>query len=387
MYSQDGMGLGHLRRTHNIAREILSQEPGCRILVVADSPVAPFFTPLAGMQFHKLETIVKVGTSDWRSRSPSVGIDGAVRLRAESIRQAFRDFDPDVMLVDHMPLGALGELKPVLDDASEGGKRAKLVLGLRDVLDRPETIRDVWTQLGAYDYLARYDHILIHGCRDVFDAEAAYGLSPHARQVTYCNYVAPRPNDGAQPVATATPFILVMGGGGADAFPMAKAFLDGLPLLLEHTKLEGLILAGPNMPAEQREQLFAQAKGYPIQVRTSVSDATEWLKKASAVVTMGGYNSLAEVLQWRKKALVVPRRAPSAEQWMRAQLFAERQLVRVLDPETLTPQLLAEELLGLLAEDTVPDEANIPPLDGAQRAAALLLAALEEAPAAGPARG
>ncbi len=382
MYSQDGMGLGHLRRTHNIAREILAREPEAAILVVADSPVAPFFTPIPGMTFLKLQTIVKIGDGEWRASKEATSIDDAVEQRGEQIVDAFREFQPDVISVDHMPLGARGELKPLLDAVSGGAKSPRMVLGLRDVLDTPSTIRDAWDQLGAYDYLERYESVLIYGCKDVYDAEAAYNLKPRARDVTYCNYVAPRKDSGPAPVKDQQPFVLVMGGGGADAFPLAKAFLDAMPKILHSAPLRALIITGPNMPQGDRQALIDQASGSSVDIETSVQDPTALLKRASAVVTMGGYNSLVEVLQWRKKALVVPRRAPSAEQELRSRLFADRGLVRMLDPEMLSAETLSDALLSLLHDDGVPVASNVPPLDGAPRAAALLLngGALEDAP-------
>jgi predicted glycosyltransferase len=373
MYSQDGMGLGHLRRTHNIASEILASQPDARILVVADSPVAPFFTPIPGMTFLKLQTIVKVGKNDWRSGSQTMSIGEAVDKRGQQIVDAYREFQPDVISVDHMPLGALGELKPLLDTASEEKKRPNIVLGLRDVLDDPETIHDVWDDLGAYDYLERYNSVLIYGCKDVYDAEAAYNLAPRARAVTYCNYVAHRTSEQPAPPVEDQPFVLVMGGGGADAFPLAKTFLDAMPAILRTRPLRALIITGPNMPDADRQTLIAQAAGQPVEIETSVEDPTSLLRRATAVVTMGGYNSLVEVLQWRKKALVVPRRAPSAEQQLRTRLFADLGLVRMLDPEDLAPSQLGDALLALLEDDSVPVASNVPPLDGAQRAAVLLL--------------
>ncbi len=381
MYSQDGMGLGHLRRTHNIAREILARQPEAAILVVADSPVAPFFTPIPGMTFLKLQTIVKVGNGDWHTGNEAISIEKAVEQRGQQIVDAFREFQPDVITVDHMPLGALGELRPLLDTASNEKKPPRMVLGLRDVLDTPVTIRDAWDDLGAYDYLERYDSVLIYGCKDVYDAEAAYDLKPHAHDVTYCNYVAPRKN-GPAPEKEDKPFVLVMGGGGADAFPLAKAFLDAMPSILESASLRALIITGPNMPLADRQRLTDEAAGLPVEVETSVEDSTALLRRATAVVTMGGYNSLVEVLQWRKKALVVPRRAPSAEQQIRSRLFADRGLVRMLDPETFSASELADALLALLEDDTLPVASNVPPLDGARRAASLLLndGAAEDAP-------
>jgi predicted glycosyltransferase len=101
------------------------------------------------------------------------------------------------------------------------------------------------------------------------------------------------------------------------------------------------------------------------------------------VVTRAGYNSLCEILQWRKKALVVPRPGPSAEQRIRTAMFARQRLVRMLDPEFLTAARLAEELIGLLRDEDVPKAANVPPMDGAERAVTALLGE----PAGGRRRG
>ena len=373
MYSHDGLGLGHLRRARNIAREVLALEPESSILVVADSPATPFFPALPGVDYLKLPTVVKGDIDHWRAETLQLGTDELVSLRSTIIRHTFCEFRPDVVLVDHMPLGALGELKSMLDSVAGRRRRPALFLGLRDVLDRPQVIRRVWRELGGYEYLASYDAVLIYGCRELYDAESAYRLSPTAQWVRYCHYVAPEAAApvGRPPHSGDVPFILVMMGGGGDGFPVAKAFLDALPTLLQQTELQALILTGPNIPAAQREALVAQSAGYPVDVRCE--DATPWLQVASAVVTMAGYNSLCEVLSWRKRALVVPRSGPSAEQRIRSELFSRRGLIRVLDPADLTPDRLAAELARLLYGDDIPELANIPPLDGARQAAMLLL--------------
>jgi hypothetical protein len=45
----------------------------------------------------------------------------------------------------------------------------------------------------------------------------------------------------------------------------------------------------------------------------------------------------------------------------------------MLDPDDLSPQSLAQGIAKLLADESIPDVASIPPLDGAQRAASALL--------------
>src|SRR5919109_4389576 len=265
MYSQDGLGLGHLRRSRNIAEEILARRPESNILILADSPGAPFFSVLRGLDYLKLPTVVKLGPTDWRPAGLSMPIEEVLELRARVMLQVVDEFAPDVILVDHMPVGALGELKPVLGRLAQSKARPRLFLGLRDVLDAPEVIRAVWADLAAYDYLPGYDEVLVYGCRDILDADAAYGLTPHARKVTYCHYVVTGPPASPPAVEPADPLVLVIGGGGGDAFPLMRAFVEALPVITGRSRCRALIITGPNMPASQRDALLAHTDGYPVE--------------------------------------------------------------------------------------------------------------------------
>ena len=51
VYSQDGMGLGHLRRTGNIAQEVLARVPDANVLILADSRATPIFPPHPGIDY------------------------------------------------------------------------------------------------------------------------------------------------------------------------------------------------------------------------------------------------------------------------------------------------------------------------------------------------
>jgi predicted glycosyltransferase len=371
MYSQDGWGLGHLRRSLNIAGEVRREDPECDVLILADSPAVSITGSRPGIELMKLPTIIKTGSNGWRNAALSMPVRTVIELRAGLMLQALIGFQPDAVLIDHMPVGALGELKPLLDHAAREPGRTKLFLGLRDIIDRPTVVRRAWSDLGAYDYVSLYDAVLVYGSRSVYDASAAYDLDPSAREVDYCGYVSPRPAPAA-PAPGGAPYVLMLGGGGGDAFPLASAFVEALATLNGELGMDAVMLTGPNMAAADREILLARAPS-TVRVGGSYDDATEWIRGASAVVTMAGYNSLCEVLRWRKKALVVPRPGPSAEQQMRSWLFSQRKLIRLLAPEALTPHRLAADLTQLLADETVPDPAGIPALDGAQRTARTLL--------------
>jgi len=383
IYSQDGLGLGHFKRTTNIAEAVLARSPESVVLTMADSAATYLVSPIRGMDYEKLPTIVKRGRSSsspasWEPATLPMDIKDVLRMREVQMLEICRTFEPTAILVDHMPVGALGELKPLLDHAVGMKNRPRLLLGIRDILDAPDVIRPAWDESGAYEYLSHYDGVLIYGCRDIYDAEDMYDLGAHAKKVSYCNYVVSpgngrvrRPLDSDDP-----PVVLVMGGGGADVFPIADAFLDALPSVRTETDMTAVILTGPNMSPADRQKLTERAKGYPVNVhiQTSSSDVGSILDTADVVVTMAGYNSLCEIMERHKKALVVPRSGPSFEQRMRGELLCKRGLIRMLDPDDLNGQRLGEELLRLLLENSVPDTSMIPPLDGAEHAADHLLA-------------
>jgi predicted glycosyltransferase len=369
IYCQDGLGLGHLRRASNIARAVLARTPGCAVLIVSDSPTTPFFASLSGVDHLKLPTMIKHG-ENWHSRLP-LTIRATVRLRSRLILEAFKEFNPDAVLVDHLPVGALGELIPLIEQAAEG--KAKLVFGLRDVMDAPEVVNRLWSESGAYAYLERYDAVLTYGCRDLHDVAFTYGVTSHAGRIIECNYVVSPPVDRGEPGTPHGRLVVALGGGGFDAFPLAATFLDALRLVRQETAIRGVILPGPTMPVVHRQVLERRAASQGAEVRPSHEDARPWLRRAAAVVSMSGYNSLCESLREGKRVLTVPRAGPSQEQRIRSRLFAARHLLVALAPEVLTPRRLACELLELLGNDGLPEPAAIPPMDGAERAARYLL--------------
>jgi predicted glycosyltransferase len=371
IYCQDGLGLGHLRRTSNIARAVLARAPDCAVLAITDGPATPFFASLPGMDYLKLPTVIKHGES-WHNGLP-LDMGEILQLRTRLLLEAFDGFRPDTVLVDHLPVGAAGELAPMIDRATESRGRPRLFFGLRDVMDAPELVGRLWSDVGAYGYLERYDAIFVYGTRGVYDVASAYGIDAHARTIIDRNYVVSPPADRPECGKPQEQLVVAMGGGGHDAFPLVAAFLDALPVLRREIAIRAVILPGPTMPAAHRRLVEHRATSEAAELRTGYEDALPWINQAAAVVTMAGYNSLCESLRAGKKVLTVPRAGPSREQRTRSRLFAERHLVAALAPEMLTPERLAAELLGLFARDGIPRVREIPPMDGAQRTAALLV--------------
>jgi len=389
IYSQDGRGLGHLRRTSSIAAAFLAACPDACVLTVSDSPLGTFFGLADRHDYLKLPSLVKHGPGHWEAMSLPISRPEILSLRRNLLRATVTDFRPDVLLVDHMPHGAQGELLPTLEALQ--GTSTKVVLGLRDILDAPAVTRRVWREEGAYRAVEdHYDLVLVYGNRDVFDVAKEYRWSSHAAGlVEYCGYLsAPLRESNDQRVRSRSlagdgRLVVAMAGGGADAYPVMLALLEGLDQIRASTPCALIIVTGPFMPVEQRRELQSRARGLPVQVRSSVKNVASYLTAADAVGGMAGYNTIVEVLRMGTPAVIVPRVGPSAEQGIRAGLFADRGWVHVVDPHELSPSTIADGVVRALGDST--SRAEKPDLGGLDVAVGHLVGLLNNAAQPSPA--
>ena len=145
---------------------------------------------------------------------------------------------------------------------------------------------------------------------------------------------------------------LVTAGGGGDGKRLLQAYLAGLAgetPLGQHPTLQHAIVCGPEMPAATR-QLVAQAAGDRPRVRVLefTPDLDSYMNAADVVVSMGGYNTICEILSLQKRAVVVPRHRPVQEQFIRAQRLGALGAFAWIHPEALTPTALSQTVLEQL---------------------------------------
>jgi predicted glycosyltransferase len=86
------------------------------------------------------------------------------------------------------------------------------------------------------------------------------------------------------------------------------------------------------------------------------------MQRASGVVAMGGYNTFCEILSLDKRALILPRTAPRAEQHIRARRATELGLVSMLLPDDTTDPREMVEALRALPYRRRPSKVHIPGL-------------------------
>ncbi|MDQ7053599.1 MAG: glycosyltransferase [candidate division KSB1 bacterium] len=396
IYSQDGFGLGHLRRNLNISLQIKKQCPSASILIIADSPVAPFFKLPPKCDFIKLPTIVKVDTGIWRPNRLPMHYQELLKIRADIIQNVMLSFRPHIFLVDHMPHGALGELARPLDVLKRTYPETRIILGLRDILGAQDVIHKMWQDEGAFEAAEQfYDAICIYGCQDVFNLTEEYDFpSQLVANSRYCGYVA-RENRAGKKRATGTPgngvhgknsngatqnekFILVTGGGGADASYFMDKFIEAARRLNGHYHYHALISTGPFLHEKQYQLLQKKARGTHIQIRRIGADSIPLIKKADLIVSMAGYNTISEIMRFRKNAVVIPRPGPSAEQTIRTNILTDRGIIHSMHPTELTAEKLADLIADRLENGNGMAEDRLPDLNGAVNAARHLLAHVKQ---------
>ncbi|HVF40850.1 MAG TPA: hypothetical protein VM939_13200 [Gemmatimonadaceae bacterium] len=384
LYSPGMVGLGHMRRNLLLVRKFAAKYPSGSFLMITEAREAGIFDFPENVDCLTLPSIRKDAAGVCSPRRLNLELPELVRLRREVIASALRCFAPDVLIVDHLPRGALGELAPILDDLKSHGTR--LVLGLRDILEEPRIVRTEWERAGNYDVIDDYyDAIWIYGDPAVFDLLAAYefphSIASKARFTGYLNPAAAPDAPGASDADTLAvrllegkQFVLCQVGGGQDGMRIAQTFVDSQMVDGE----TGVLLTGPFMPASERDELSRRGarQHSDFQVLDMISEPAALLTRANRVITMGGYNSVCEVVSQCKRALIIPRTTPRREQLIRAERLGSLGLVEWMHPEKLSADSLTEWLRNPAPEQRVRHRMDMRGLD---RVSGFLQSVLENA--------
>ena len=369
-YCHDSFGLGHFRRTLSLAEYCTATLPRAEVLIVTGSPMAHAFGLPPRVDFIKLPTVTKLSDGTYTARSLDMEFAALLDLRAALLRETAQAYHPDVFLVDHAPVGLKGEALPTLKLLRATRPECLCVLGLRDIIDASNLVRQAWAQEGIYSTLEHLYHlILVYGCQKFYDPVVEYALPPTiAQRVHFCGYLdrlaKTFPQAGDTPAclltttlrrelpSSADRLVVLTAGGGGDGFPLMHTYLLGLRQLAK-AAFTSVLVSGPLMEASELRMLHELAASLPAgtaRIEPFRPDLLPLFTDADLVVSMAGYNTVCELLALRQRALLVPRIAPRQEQLVRATLLAERGLVQMLHPEHLTPERLIDLVLHSLAQ-------------------------------------
>jgi predicted glycosyltransferase len=351
-YCHDSVGIGHLRRTLTICEHLGGMFPQASFLLATGTPYFPLFNPAAPVDYIKLPALAKHSDGTYRSKYLGIDFEHLLHCRQSLLLRATESFEPNVVLVDKAPLGVCRELVPTLRWLRRERREVRIIFGMRDIEDAPRATIAQWAGNGALELIEElYDEVWVYGMRELFDVATKYRLPTRIREkLRYMGYIHRVPCGHPFPDCRGTREILVTVGGGTDGERLIDAYLAEAAPRVALMDIRSTIVAGPDLPQQAVGRLRRIA---------SECDGVEWvdfeqcmscrIRRADLVVSMGGYNTLCDIVVHRKPALIVPRTHPRLEQAIRAKLWERRQAVRVLPQGAFTPGGLADHVLELLA--------------------------------------
>ncbi len=360
MYSHDTYGLGHIRRTMSIASHLAV--PDVNVLILTGSPIAGRFCFPERIDFVRIPGMIKKTNDEYLPMAIKINPQHAMDIRTSIITATAQAFRPHLFIVDKEPLGLNKEVLPTLQWLRQRLPRTRTILGLRDIMDEAETIRSDWSKKGVYQVLDElYSEIWIYGNQELYDPVHEYAM-PEAvsRKMFFTGYI-PRKTPGKDAIQrvrkknalhTDEKLVLVTTGGGGDGYAVMNNFLSMLENISGPPHFKSVLITGPFMPEKEREDIFSRARKLGIRTWEFYRRMEEIMAAADLVVSMGGYNTICEILTQGTISLVIPRETPRKEQLIRAKALHEQNLLDYIPWDSMSPGSLCAGIMKLL---THPD--------------------------------
>jgi len=356
MYSHDSYGLGHIRRTMAIATHLLA--PRINILILTGSPIAGRFSFPEQIDFVRIPGMIKKTSEEYLPLSIKINARHALEIRKNIITATAKTFQPQLFIVDKEPLGLRKEVLPTLKWLQRSRPDTRAILGLRDIMDDAETVKRDWTEKGVYKILeSLYAEIWVYGIQEFYNPIVEYDMAESiSRKIHFTGYI-PRKIPGKEAVRNMRKelgvqqdekLVVVTTGGGGDGYTVMRNYVSMLESAPEVMPFKSVLITGPFMPKNKRRKIFKRARKLGVRTYHFYRQMEKIFAAADLVVTMGGYNTLCEILSQGTPSLVIPRERPRKEQMIRAQAFKRHNLVDYIPWAEFTPQILQKKILRLL---------------------------------------
>ncbi len=356
MYSHDTYGLGHIRRTMAIASHLMG--PRINILILTGSPIAGRFSFGERIDFVRIPGMIKKTNDEYLPMSIKINPRHALDIRKNIITATAKTFQPHLFIVDKEPLGLKKEVLPTLQWLRRCRPDTRTILGLRDIMDDAETVKKDWREKKVYDHLEKlYSEIWIYGIQDFYDPIDEYEISDAiSRKIHFTGYI-PRKIPGKDAVnkikkelglKSPEKLVVVTTGGGGDGYRVMDTYLATLESFSNQPPFQSVLITGPFMPKEERRDVFKRARRLGVRTYHFYRQMEKIFSAADIVVSMGGYNTLCEILGQGTISLVIPRETPRQEQIIRARAFHRQNLVDYISWSDFSADRLGQKLFDLL---------------------------------------
>ena len=356
-YCQHVLGIGHLVRSAEIARALSRDDEVTFVSGGAPVDGFPFPRGVKLVQLPALQTGEEFGALEDCGSGHTV--EEVQDLRVQRLLSLFDELRPDALVIELFPFGRKRfafELIPLLERARSRSEETLVACSLRDILvEKSDTAKHeerVSRIVNSY-----FDLILIHGDPAFQELdETFHRVGDLHCQIQYTGLVR-QEEPGLTAVSMqfdTVPTIVASIGSGRyrHGQVLLESVIQAATLLGEKIPHCFRVFAGPFIPHEvyaALEQMARQARN--VEIEKYSPHFIEHLKRADLSISMGGYNTIMNILATGIRSLVYPYTAnDDLEQQVRARKLVSLGVVELLHPEMLAADVLAPKIVGMLAK-------------------------------------
>jgi predicted glycosyltransferase len=364
-YCQSLVGIGHLVASLRVVEQLLMQ--GAEVDLIQGGLDTNSDLDRPRLRRLKLPTLLHdSGNGGFVDPDEQRHPDEVWPERARAI-EAFLRGPYHAVVVEFWPFGRRRfkrEITGLLAAVQERGGPVPVFTSVREVL----VPRPIDKERRMVETVKKHIHtVFVRGDESVVRLHDTFSLAHEIEdRLVHTGYIAPPAP--ALP-ATRQPQVLVSQGGGNVGRELLEAAIDAAALL---PRLNFLLAAGSRATPDELRALRARARSGNVEVVPFLADFPQRLAHSALSISMGGDNTLLDVLAARTPALAYPYQA-NPEQGIRIAKFAAKGLVHALGPEDLSAARLVWQIEQALA---APYPTHQVAMDGARVTSERILAAL-----------
>jgi predicted glycosyltransferase len=348
LYVQHLLGIGHLRRSLRIAEALVRE--GIRVTLISGGE------PLSSLACTSAERIIQLPPIRALDAGFKALVDESGRpigdelrtTRRSALLAAFRDEQPDALLIEAFPFGRRAfrfELDGLIEAARARRPRPLIICSLRDIVVLPNDPR---RPTEIVDRVRNeFDFVLVHGDPAFIPFQDSFPLAAEiSEKLIYTGYIAETHKVGdpaaAGETAGADEVVVSVGGGAVGGALLRTAIETRRQGCLAN--LRWRLLAGPNLPEPEFTALAAGLPGGVVLERYR-PDFPQMLRRCRVSVSQAGYNTVLDILAARAAAVVVPfASGRETEQSLRAERLAAHGVLELVLENQLSPERLASAI-------------------------------------------
>ena len=365
-YLPNTTGVGHESRAIAVLTGLRSYLKKTEFLIVSSTKVPQEFLR-HNLELVRLPTLSNISTDNRQEMTPrylnNSNLADVLILRQSLLNTVFTSYRPDLLMIDHHPIGLEGEILPWLLHKRIAPNEFVTTYISRGIIAKPAFIRPPYqrSQRGV-DQISvgdLYDRFYVLESFDRLSPEIrnTYTKSNFANRVRFLDRVTVKTkaelissSDVSKIYQLPTDRLITANlGHNTLTSSLIEAVVKGFTLLNTDQSMTLLIVLSPNVDSHTISHIQSRLASDRVIIRGFIPDLVDILNVSAVAICRAGYNTVAELDLTGCPALIIPEDYGSQEQVLRIGSLS-KSAYSVLMPELITPKRIAEALKKMLQE-------------------------------------